>query len=98
MKDEEVPLDQQIVNCIFLAKRERLQKAGGDQAESTLNDTADTSFHERGYDPSRMITSTPRASQERELLWAQSIHAEAQRRGPEDFEEQMELSENDFSP
>jgi hypothetical protein len=67
-----------------------------ERSENVL-DESDMSFLERGYDPSRMITSTPRASQDREIRWAESIYEDARRQGP-DENEMMDVSENDFSP
>ena len=49
-----------------------------------MNDTNVTSFLARGYDPARIVTSTPRASQEREIRWAQSLQQGSHENEPVD--------------
>lgn len=94
--EQDLPLEQQIINCIITAKRERLNR-NENIGEMSFNETGETSFFERGYDPSRIITSTPRASQERELRWSESMRIESQKRIEDDIGDEAMITEEDFN-
>ncbi|CAK5016241.1 unnamed protein product [Meloidogyne enterolobii] len=60
----------------------------------------DSSFHERGgFDPERIVTSTPRASQEREVQWLQAVSSNSQVTEEVEMSEDIStICEHDFSP
>ncbi|KAL3068418.1 hypothetical protein niasHT_030709 [Heterodera trifolii] len=60
---DDIPLDQQIAEGMAQAKKNRVVKAA---EEVDLNVSIASSFFERGFEPSRLVTSTPRPSQQRE--------------------------------
>ncbi|KAF7630915.1 Double-strand break repair protein [Meloidogyne graminicola] len=95
--DKDVPILQKISECIQILKRERLGRSGRkltDVDSSNLNDTIDT-LSERGFDPERIVTSTPRASQEREEWLSNNSRANEDVEMSEGIET---VSEHDFSP
>nr|CAD2128714.1 unnamed protein product [Meloidogyne enterolobii] len=100
--DNDVPILQKISECIQIVKRERLGRTGHRTTTdaSSLNDTMDTSFHERGgFDPERIVTSTPRASQEREVQWLQAVSSNSQVSEEVEMSEDIStICEHDFSP
>lgn len=99
--DNDVPILQKISECIQILKRERLGRTGhrATTDSNSLNDTIDTSFHERGFDPDRIITSTPRPSQEREVQWLQAVSSNSRITEEVEMSEDItEICEHDFSP